>query len=631
MQIYCYVLLVSISFHFWFTYVEDGIFLLLSDAAMSSASVGRMASGWIDPSFDFLSSAAPSKASAIPSKKSLSEKLHRGKKRPLESTHDAPSCRPSTDGDLWCNTYAPSTQTELAVHKKKVEEVVFHLNAILSGKCRTPVVLLTGPCGAGKTATVRVLAKEMGLDLQEWINPVQHDAVSMEDYRHEVSLFGSVASKSQSQMFRDFLLRANKYACVTADQQLKRKAILVEDFPNAFLRDPGVFKDIVRSYCQKARQCPLVFIVSDSQGSESCERKLFPRDFQMELNMVVVSFNPITVTNISKILTKIASVEAKKNSKLGVNKETITELAERNAGDIRAAINALQFMNGKGRPQSKAKATLRTKKLTKQASKSTKAARSGAKADIGDKDSSLFLFRALGKVLYCKREEEVSPPFLPDHLSHMQRPLPLEIPEEVVHRSHMSSELFTAFLHQNYLHFYYNVEDLVLATEYLSDADYVSNDWVSRGTLSEYSCSVATRGLMLSNGIHGGEKPSSGGWKPLHKPEIFAILQKSQGNALAARQLFKTHCQEPRELQTQTIPYLGMMRTPLPSVQQRSLVRDLVCFYSNSHIRRNLEKLDEKEIAELGAQEEEVMLPEAAPLTQDREQEEECVIEDFED
>ena len=34
------------------------------------------------------------------------------------------------------------------------------------------MLLLTGPAGAGKTATVHVLANELDFELQEWINPV---------------------------------------------------------------------------------------------------------------------------------------------------------------------------------------------------------------------------------------------------------------------------------------------------------------------------------------------------------------------------------------------------------------------------------------------------------------------------
>ena len=35
-----------------------------------------------------------------------------------------------------------------------------------------PMLLLTGPSGAGKTATIHVLAKEMKIEVQEWANPV---------------------------------------------------------------------------------------------------------------------------------------------------------------------------------------------------------------------------------------------------------------------------------------------------------------------------------------------------------------------------------------------------------------------------------------------------------------------------
>jgi cell cycle checkpoint protein len=37
---------------------------------------------------------------------------------------------------------------------------------------RPPIVLLTGPAGAGKSALVQVLSKELGCELKEWMNPV---------------------------------------------------------------------------------------------------------------------------------------------------------------------------------------------------------------------------------------------------------------------------------------------------------------------------------------------------------------------------------------------------------------------------------------------------------------------------
>ena len=42
----------------------------------------------------------------------------------------------------------------------------------------------------------------------------------------------------------------------------------------------------------------------------------------------------------------------------------------------------------------------------------------------------------------------------------------------------MSGDYFTAYLHQNYLEFFSSIEDVVSASDYISDADYLTIDWV---------------------------------------------------------------------------------------------------------------------------------------------------------
>lgn len=41
----------------------------------------------------------------------------------------------------------------------------------------------------------------------------------------------------------------------------------------------------------------------------------------------------------------------------------------------------------------------------------------------------------------------------------------------------MSAEVFSLYLHQNYLDFFSDMEDVDRASEYLSDADLLSTDW----------------------------------------------------------------------------------------------------------------------------------------------------------
>lgn len=47
----------------------------------------------------------------------------------------------------------------------------------------------------------------------------------------------------------------------------------------------------------------------------------------------------------------------------------------------------------------------------------------------------------------------------------------------VVERSHMSGEFFSLYLQQNYMDFFSDVDDVARASEYLSDADFLTAEW----------------------------------------------------------------------------------------------------------------------------------------------------------
>ncbi|KAM4808892.1 cell cycle checkpoint protein RAD17 [Rhinophrynus dorsalis] len=565
---------------------------------------------WVEPSFeDFFGNTSKVSTQASGAVKrtvktkddSFLESKTQGRKRtnPFSTSRACDQVKTTLEAqnDPWIDKYRPEVQADLAVHKKKIEEVETWLKCNIgprSQKQGGSLLLLTGPPGCGKTATIQVLAKEMGIQVQEWINPV------MQEFKHDERPevfdpemgFQPFTSQSQSALFQDFLLRANRYnklQMLGETSGTDKKIIIVDDMPNQFYRDPSCLHDILRKFVRTGR-CPLVFIISDSLSGDSHQRRLFPKEIQEELSISAVSFNPVAPTNMMKVLTRIASTEASGsvNKFIIPDKAALELLCTGSSGDIRSAINSLQFSAHRDASLpndfwSKKKGKTKLEKTTSKAKHKKKSEKCGENADevqaIGGKDASLFLFRALGKILYCKREPGPTDSDwhrLPAHLSQHDRDLLLVLPETVVEKSHMHGELFNLYLHQNYLDFFSDIDDVVRASEYLSTADVLTGDWNSRTALSVYSSSVACRGVIHSNSARAfANCQGSVGFRPLHKPQWLLVNKKHQENCLAARSLFSSFCSSPLCLQTQVVPYLAMLTNPLRNQAQIAFIQDV--------------------------------------------------------
>ncbi|XP_019716431.1 cell cycle checkpoint protein RAD17 isoform X1 [Hippocampus comes] len=473
----------------------------------------------------------------------------------------------------WVDRYTPCSKVDLAVHKKKVEEVENWLKVHTDGS-QGGLLLLTGPSGCGKTATIQVLSLELGLRIQEWTNPPKLDSYTNSQQDRTTN---SLSSTSQSAQFQEFLLRANKYNClkmVGDARSTGMNLILVEEFPNQFYRNPSGLHDILRCFVKTSR-FPLVFIVSNSPSADSSSRFLFPRELMEELHISNISFNPVAPTTMMKVLTRILTNEdGKSNGRVIVPDQTVLEMVcSGSSGDIRSAINNLQFASVPDYPQQKealrgnhplkskvmavSRSTLRKKSKPKNGQE--------GQPPVGMKDTCLFLFRALGKILHCKRGtpeciQEAECAFalqLPSHLSQHHRESLQVDPEWVIEHSYVSGEFFNLYLHQNYLDFFSEMEDVEKASEYMSDADLLTSDWMSSNTMREYASSVATRGLLHSN-----SQQIAVGFRPLHKPNWLLVSKKHRENCLAAQFLFRHFCMTPVSLQTELLPYLAKFTNP---------------------------------------------------------------------
>ncbi|KAF8908184.1 Rad17 cell cycle checkpoint protein-domain-containing protein [Gymnopilus junonius] len=254
--------------------------------------------------------------SSSPGLSSLSQSQNlnsKGKRKAKEAT--GVSMHPKivtaeTDDTLWVDKYEPTTEAQLAVHVRKVEDVRRWLSEAFDGgpsgkliKYRR-ILALTGPAGTGKTATIRVLAKEMGFEILEWRNtiaevPSLDFTVSdrnepsyqsiYEDFRPRSGLSFDSDYEGLFTKFEAFLTRASTCQSIfdhpaansnsipssstqtqtsKPQQQQHRRIILLEDLPN-ILHPPTQtkFHDALTALVSappSSPPVPLVIIVSDA-------------------------------------------------------------------------------------------------------------------------------------------------------------------------------------------------------------------------------------------------------------------------------------------------------------------------------------------------------------------------------
>lgn len=142
----------------------------------------------------------------------------------------------------WIENFAPRSKSELAVHPKKIIELENWFNWIKEKKDKTspPILIITGPSGCAKTTTIQVIAKEFGYTINEWVTPVD-----IEHFRHDRNDNDNIGfNESQVDKFSRFLFQSSRYRSVL-DTSTKN-LVLVEDFPNAFVKDPSCFEEVLQ-------------------------------------------------------------------------------------------------------------------------------------------------------------------------------------------------------------------------------------------------------------------------------------------------------------------------------------------------------------------------------------------------
>ncbi|KAI9171513.1 Cell cycle checkpoint protein RAD17 [Paramyrothecium foliicola] len=463
---------------------------------------------------------------------------------------------PSADGlddDLrpWSERFGPRNLDELAVHKKKVADVRRWFEEVFAGRLRQRVLILKGAAGSGKTTTMRLLAKEMGYELLEWKNPTTSVG----------SGFVSVSAQ-----FDEFLGRSGKFGALDVDgvsapaqppmsnpgEQNSRRIVMIEEFPNTFSRQSSTltsFRASILNYIQSQvpalskfeRQNhaesikPIVLLISEtlltttsaSADSFTAHRLLGP-DILRHPGVGLIEFNAIAPSLLTKALELIVLKEARKSGRRKTpGPVVLKKLGE--IGDIRSAVSSLEFLCLKGDQEADWGAKVAFTKQTR-GSKEGIALTKGEEESleqISQREASLGIFHAVGKVVYNKREDTaVDDPEenLPLYLSHCSRPKrSLVSVDSLIDETGTDMHTFISALHENYALSCESADPLDLSTpidylneciEYLSQSDLLcpSRDvfFGGRGGFSgsdsssqllrqdEITFHVAVRGLLFS-------------------------------------------------------------------------------------------------------------------------------------
>ncbi|KAI6798128.1 hypothetical protein KC361_g3545 [Hortaea werneckii] len=441
----------------------------------------------------------------------------------------------------WTEQFAPVDLSELAVHKRKVADVRQWLESTLHGR-RQKILVLKGAAGTGKTSTIGLLAKDMGLDVSEWHNPA-------------VTEFPSESSQSTAAQFDDFVRRAGASTGLTLSTGTgksdvvpsadtvesrptpkdRRQLLLVEEFPNTFSRASTTlqsFRSTILQYVsappvREGCATPTVMIISETllstntaaADSFTAHRLLGPELINHPF-VDLIEFNPVAPTILHKSLDGIIVKEARKSGRRKApGPQVLKHLAE--AGDIRSAISSLEFLCLRGDDGDiwSSRITFTKGKKAKVDPPMTKAEEEALKL-ISNRESTLGIFHAVGKVIYNKRvnpstgEEVAQPPtWLPQHRRN-------QVPENnldlLIDELGTDTPTFIAALHENYAlscscpSFEEALDSINGCIDSISDADLLSVDRFSLGTRAyagsatdnlrqdEMAFHVATRGILFN-------------------------------------------------------------------------------------------------------------------------------------
>ncbi|CCM03469.1 uncharacterized protein FIBRA_05602 [Fibroporia radiculosa] len=488
---------------------------------------------------------------------------------------------------LWVDRYEPLTEEDLAVNKRKIQEVRQWLMEAFdggpSGKLRKyrRILALTGPAGTGKTAAIRVLARELNCDLLEWRNSMDEQFTRTDDFVLDLDE-EPVEYEGLADKFRTFLTRASSchtifststvlpgsqtqssqatvpsrshtpelaHSTSTGEAQAKRQIILLEDLPNVLHpATQAVVHAALQTFAfSHVLGAPLVLIISDTgfrgedpendaggwrRAKEIIDiRTVLPPSLLNSPSVTQIGFRSLTPTFLRKALQNLLNAHYSSASGSPPSKDVLDAITESSNGDIRSAVMTLQFAC--------------TADTGKRSAKGTRKKRGGLQVGVlmevvTRREQSLALFHLLGKILYNKRKgdpESTSasakdiqrdrmfdaqlrdPPPLPTHLQeHHRRASRVDV-DTLYADSPIDASLLSLYVQQNYTQYCNTLDECAALADWLSYID-------SSGGETWHQANPHHFHLVTLSALHSLPSPVVRRNQKAYKPAFFQALQR---------------------------------------------------------------------------------------------------------
>lgn len=488
---------------------------------------------------------------------------------------------------MWVDQYAPTTQQELCVAPKKVQEVMEWLQ--LEENQKQKLLILMGRPGCGKSTMLRVLCREMGISILEW------DDTYSSTFGASSSSSFQIESVSPMNSFERFLQQSGAgYASLLATNEMPssqslldhchdgssssnsnsksnssghKQVILWEEFPNVSTNNP-VQQERCRTMLTQhvARSnVPTIWIYSDGTEGQhkpaDLEQYIAPHILYNPQFTKLVQINPVTKPQLRKCLDRIAKAEG-----FSLSKDFCEHLQLQSGGDVRFAIHTLQFDQATNHSNKSNKNIITTTTSTtrrksaggdrsnRMTNKKRKTAVDNTTTTISEhiRDTRWTAFHALGKIMYAKREPITSNASTSSSNGggsgrgddgFVRPPLTFD-PEQVVEQCDMDLGHVLTYLEFHSVDFFTDVTELSTALDLYSDASYLLEQttnynyqrrYNNKETTSTVSCPIFPEGYVTSlvgrTMAYANQHAAPSRFRSLSAPKILEVRRKRNENA----------------------------------------------------------------------------------------------------